>query len=405
VNRRDNRAIARVIGAAASNASLAAVLGVVTARTLGPAGQGVITAITTVVALVVVAATLGTGASLRLRSVPSPSREDVRAFGGLSVVLAVVGGALSCVLVAVTQQAIVNAPLMLATFLLGAASLAARQVSELVQAYDRVATSILSVGVGLAVQIAFFATLSLAGRASVELAIASGIAGAIAQAIFGFARIWSYRPPTALLLAPRIWGELVSHGSRTVGYGLGLLTMQRVDRLILVAVSGPVAGGLYAVAATLAEVARLSSTAIGQLLFVRTAAARAVDASTMRMYHIGVGIQAATLTVIGVTAPVLVPLVFGPEYEPAIPLLRGLVAAEFLLGLALMDSRMALGLGRFMEVSVITTVCVGLAVPAYILLVTRWDAGGAVAGSIVVYAAYSGLLLMRRRAHGSQPPE
>ena len=123
------------------------------------------------------------------------------------------------------------------------------------------------------------------------------------------------------------------------------------------------------------------------------------------MYYIGVGIQAATLTLIGVSAPFLVPLVFGPGYEPSIPLVRGLVAAEFLLGLAMMDSRIALGLGRFIEVSIITVICVGLAVPAYIVLIARWDAGGAVAGSIVVYAAYSGLLLVRRRAHGSQLPE
>jgi len=400
MNQRDTRSVIGVTMAAGSNAAVAALFGIVTARTLGPGGQGALTAVTTAVAIVVVAATLGTGASMRLRSVPEPARADVRAFVGLSLLLAPIGGAVGCLVVAATQPHTASTAMLVATFFLGAASFVARQAAELVQVFSRPGASIVSAAVGILGQLIFFGAIALTGHASLELAVVSGIVGATVQTAFAIATIRSHHPPLQPSMSPALWRELVAHGSPTVGYGLGLITMQRVDRLILVALGGPVAGGLYAVAATMAEVARLSSTAIGQLLFVRTSASGSVGPSTRRIYRVGVAIQAVTLTATGIAAPVLVPAFFGEDYVSAVPLLRGLVVAEFLLGLALMDSRILLGLGRFVEVSVITVTCVVLSLPVYTLLVEASGARGAVIGSISIYALYSGTLTLRRRTHG-----
>ena len=403
MNPRRLRGFTAVLTAASANAVVAAVLGVITARSLGPSGQGTLTAATTCVAIASIAATLGTGVSLRLRSTPAPAPDDIRAFAGLSALMAAGGGAVAAVLFVLLGLDATSPALVGGILAFGATSIIARQVAEVVQAYDRVAASILSVGVGVVVQIAAFAAFVVAGRASVGTAVLCGIVGALAQGAFGLAAIRRFSPPARPSWAPARWGELIRHGSPNVAQGLGLIAIQRLDRLFIAALVGASAAGVYAVAATVAETARVVSTAVGQLLFVRTASARAYTVAVRRVYLAGLALQVAALAVLAATAPVVVPAVFGDGYGGAVPLVQGLAVAELFGGLAAMDSRILLGLNRIKVVSALTVAALGLAIPLYALLISRYSSTGAVYASIAVYSAY-GLALVRTRRRAVPAP-
>lgn len=394
MRRQDLRSVAGVVSAGGLNAVVTAVLGVITARSLGPGGQGELTVVTTAVAVVVVAAVLGTGTSLRLRGVPSPPDADVRAYSGLSLLLAPVGGLLSCGVVGLVGS--VTGSDLLLVFIFGSAALVAYQASQLVQAYGSVARSLFAAGFGALTQVMVFATLALLGRASLSSAIWAGIAGAVAQSAFALASIRLHIAAFRPLRAGTTWRELIGHGWPTVGYSLGLVGMQRVDRLVLVAVAGPSVGGVYAVAVAVTEVVRISSSAIGQLLFVRSAGSQSTTESVRRIYVLAVVIQTAGIAALAALAPVLIPFIFGEAYVSAVPLVRGLLIGEFFMGLALMDARILLGHGRFRGVSTLTVAAFAASLPVYWLSILTWEAWGAVGGSIAIYATYSGCLLLMR---------
>lgn len=392
--RGDARSVATVLGAAGSNALAAAVLGVITARTLGPEGQGELTAVTTTAAVVVVGAVLGTGASLRLRGEPFPADSDVRAFTGLSLLLAPLGGAASSAVVALIRSTTTTE--LLLVFILGLFAVLAYQACQVVQAYGSVSRSLAAAGLGVAAQVVAFSISAFLGHASVVSALSAAILGSAAQCAFAVASVHSHIAAMRPSWTSLTWGQLIRHGSPTVGYGLGLIGMQRMDRLVLVAVAGATAGGIYAVAASLAEVVRISSGAIGQLLFVRAASSRGAPDSVSRIYALAVVIQVAGIAALGALAPVLVPPIFGNAYSDAIPLVRGLLVGEFFLGLALMDARILLGRGQFVTVSLLTVTMFVVSLPVYLLAIRAWASWGAVVGSIALYAAYSIALLAIR---------
>ncbi len=383
-------------GSAIGNAASAMLLGVVTARLLGPVGQGTLTLVTTTSAMTVLALSAGTGISLRVRSAPVPDPTDVRAFLGLSLGLMPLSGLVTMAAAWLLAARVVGLGALVAIFAYGAAALLSRQASDLVQAYGRTSASILSIGVGFLVQAVAFGALAGLGHRSVAGALACGVLGAVAQCLFSWACIRAFRP--ALLATWRLerWLALIRQGAPTVGYGLGLLAMQRLDRLLLVPLAGPRAGGVYAVAATVAEAARITSSAVGQLLFVRTAGSRGVTREVRHLYQLAVVLQLLIIGVLELLAPWVVGQVFGADYLPAVPLLRGLLVAELFMGLALMDSRIVMGLGRLREVGAVTLASTSLAVAVYAVLIHAGGAAGAVQASVATYAVYATLLLWQR---------
>jgi O-antigen/teichoic acid export membrane protein len=98
-----------------------------------------------------------------------------------------------------------------------------------------------------------------------------------------------------------------------------------MDRLLLSQLVSPAELGRYAVAssATLIPVPLVS--AIGDVAFPRLAAQRLVTAQSHRLQlaaaAVSAGLAAAILLPIAVSASWLVPLVFGPAYRGAVPLL------------------------------------------------------------------------------------
>lgn len=397
---RTQSAFLGVTGAAFLNTAAAAIFGIVTARFLMPAGLGVLTLATSVAALAALGLAVGTGLSLRLRVVDGrPPDGDVRAYVGLSFAMAPLTAVVTGGAVFLIGQGAVGVSEMVAAMCFGALTMLSRQSSDLVQAYGRTASAIVAVGLGLLAQTGLFVLFVISDQATVTTALVSGACGAAFQVAFSITLLRGLRPS----LLPRAdlnrWRDLVVHGAPTVGYGLGITAMQRIDRVLVVGLISPQAGGIYGVAATVAEGARVATSAIGQLLFVRTSLGRVVTPEVRHLYWAGVGTQALLLTGLLIAAPTVVPLLFGEAYTSSVRVTQGLLAAEFLMGLALMDSRIVMGLGKLKSVATATLAATAASVPIYVVLIHELGLRGAVLGCIGTYALYSGTLLWQRRRY------
>ncbi len=126
----------------------------------------------------------------------------------------------------------------------------------------------------------------------------------------------------------------------------GLLS--RLDQLIMVPLSAPSELGRYAVAVTIAASANLLSTAIGMVGFARARshqlAGTDADWRALRRRSLVFGVCSGLVVL--VTGPYLIPLLFGPDFNGLFPVLLGLVVAQILGALWLLDSNVLHGQER-----------------------------------------------------------
>jgi O-antigen/teichoic acid export membrane protein len=205
----------------------------------------------------------------------------------------------------------------------------------------------------------------------------------------GFFRGW--RAPSR-----RIAGAVVVFGARGQLGNLLWLVNLRLDFIVLGALAGPAALGVYAVASKFAELMRLPATACNYVLYPRFARSeRAVaDAEVRHLLPRALALTAATTPLLAVAAVLTLPLLYGDEFRaavvPACVLLVGL-AVE---GAAAVASAYLWGVGRpgansaGMAVGVVVTVTLDL------LLIPRYGALGAAVASGAAYLVTTGVLVI-----------
>jgi len=384
----------RASGAALTQAAGAFVVGILTARFLGPTGQGLFTTVLTVVTLSVVTLTLGSGTALRVRARPRPTPTDVAGYLSLSGVVTLVAAAVSPVVVLLVLRQHLEPHLLVITALLGAVLMLARQAADACQAVGKAHVAIYSTPVLAGTQLATVLVVLATTGLTTSSALLAALLGGLAQMAFCFRTLrhelpWKGRPSWAAAK------PLVVLGVPSLGYTVGLLTLQRVDRIILGAVSGPTTLGVYAAAATLAEAIRLLPSVVGQLIFSRVAEHGGVPPDALRVRRHLLAITALMVVLLELMAP-LIPVILGEAYRPSIPVFRVLLLAELFMGAALIDTRISLGLGSVHGVSATTIVWVVLSIPLYCL--GSWTAGamGSAVATVVLYVGYAATIRVRR---------
>jgi O-antigen/teichoic acid export membrane protein len=247
-----------------------------------------------------------------------------------------------------------------------------------------------AVNVALALAWVIFVAVSL-------VVLGAGVAGAV----------WAYAAAnvvafvTALVLVPGAvalpnWRRAMIALRSLAGFGLRaqLSTVlqffsYRLDLFILNATSGLGAAGIYSVATLLAEAVWYVPSAVGLVLAPRVAAAAEGedDAATEAICRGTVLVSVAGAAVIAVLAPLLVLLLFGSAFLPAVVPLWVLLPGVVALGLDKPIASYQLGRGRPQISLYVATLATPITIAAYVLLIPPYGIVGAAAGSSISYIA------------------
>lgn len=210
-----------------------------------------------------------------------------------------------------------------------------------------------------------------------------------------------------LALAREIW----TFGMRGEVGSVLLLVNLRLDFLIVEAVAGPAALGIYAVASKYAELLRLPSDAVLWVLYPHFArddhAPSATNPrATMRRVGVSVAAGAAPLALL---SPLVIPLAYGSAFAaavvPACILLVGL-AGE---GLAAVAVGYLYGRGRPGLASAATGAGVVVTVVLDVVLIPHWGVTGAAVASTLAYLSSTAVAValfartMRERVRITRP--
>lgn len=176
----------------------------------------------------------------------------------------------------------------------------------------------------------------------------------------------------------------------------------RVDTFIVAFFVGPTATGLYMTAVGLAEIIWRLPMAVGTVLFPKVPQMHPVDASylTARLVRIVLTVTTISAVVLGVVAPLFLPMLYGHAFSPAVqPLLI------MLPGVALLSANKVLGnyfsgRGRPLLNTIIATITLAMIVPLDLLLIPAFGIPGAAAATAFAYGASAviSVLLFTKRS-------
>jgi O-antigen/teichoic acid export membrane protein len=160
------------------------------------------------------------------------------------------------------------------------------------------------------------------------------------------------------------------------------IVIVRLDQVMMTPLAGVDQLGIYVVAVTVSNVALLLNTAVSDVMFVvesgepsTTRVGRAARISTLVTALVGAGLAAAS--------PLMVPIIFGPEFAPAVPIIAVLVLAN-ILGIPGSVAGSALGArGRPGLRSLALAIAMVIYVVAMLLLVPLYGGFGAALAMLV----------------------
>lgn len=236
--------------------------------------------------------------------------------------------------------------------------------------------------------------------------------GLLAATFFARSRLRRVTGSLRPTIASPTWREALGYGLRgQVGNVLQFVAL-RLDLVLVAAVLGPVAAGIYLVATRVSEVVTQIANAASMLLFPAVAGQAAVagrtagdgpggaaggafTASTIRSVALAV---AGSAVVVGIGSWLFLPLVFGAEYAAGLPALGLLLVAAVPLSVGRLLASDLKGRGRPGLVSLAAVVGLAITVAGNLALLGEWGIEAAAAVSIAAYGANAiGLALAWRR--------
>jgi O-antigen/teichoic acid export membrane protein len=380
--RRGSRAVAHSILSKIVIVGLQAGTGILTARTLRPAGRGELAAMILWPLFMASVTTLGVPSSLiyYLRNRPE-ERERLIANGFLMAtalgVIAAVAAAfiLPWWLRQYSASIIHAAEWFLLTVPICSATLAGRAVLE---ASDRFSAS-------NAIQILTpFATLVglLAFLAAHQL---NPYTAAIAYIAASIPTFWlMVRGVRSVGLrswrcSPAIMNLMLSYGVRSYGIDvLGTLALQ-VDQVLVISLLSPSAMGSYVVVLSLSRMLNLFQNSVVMVLFPKAAGRSVSEVVAMTGHSARVSglITALSGIFVSIAGPTLLRILYGREYVVAVGTLRILLIEVVLSGMTFVLAQAFMALGHPGVVTILQAIGLSLSVPMMLWLIPRYGIYGA----------------------------
>ncbi len=362
---------------------------VITARLLGPTDRGVLALEITVASFTMLLFTLGITMAGRLHLVADDNRIPLGEYLGLGLALTVVQGA-SCLVAGMFLLPLAHVTLsptgLLALVLYGMALLEAQLLLNGLYAYGHFAhAAMCELGAALVSLGVTFVFASLGTKKVVVYVVALAI-GPLWQIGISLVLLENEGHRVRPRYAPLAWTRLLRTGVPGLGLSLGQSATYRLDRYLVGLYLTPTAVGLYSVAATVTEVARLPSFSLGQVLFHRVATGRLGLMAERVLYRTGLGLSAAMIAVLFLSAPWGIVTVFGRSYTASVTPLRILLLGEIAVSSYLLDSSSLSGRNQITKAATATLVGFFLVTTLDLLLIPGFGIAGAAWASVVGYS-------------------
>jgi O-antigen/teichoic acid export membrane protein len=388
--------------------ALTLIVGVITARMLGPDFRGTLAVGITAASLVVLIGALGTNVAIR-RRLPRGEATDggyLRVSALLQVPLVIVIGAADLLLAVLVDPRFFEPSIAAAFLFTGIAYFWSNQFLDLQRAHGLPVVAARTNAIGT------FACL-------VSVVVVAWLGIGVAGIIAAYGAGWVVQTLVGWLAVRRTWAPgvaagagvaLLGDGVRMLGLNLGQVIAYRGDAIILGALSTSRDVGYYSVATSPASVLRLPSTAIGQVLFHDVAAGR-VGKRHVWLRVLQAELAIVPLIVIGwLVADWIIPLLFGEDFRAAVDVFRVLLLGELLLAPFLILGKVLVGRGGRWSASLSGVTGAIVLVGLCFALIPSWGVLGAAWSSVIAYASMSAVaasrfLLIREEPVSSTPDD
>jgi O-antigen/teichoic acid export membrane protein len=371
-----------------TQAGAAMAFALLTARWLGPADRGIVVLSATMGSLLMLAGALGvaTGGRILVGRPDGPGAvELLHASRPLLLAHVVTSTVFGATILAVVLPE--DRPWVLGLFVAYAVMcLVTYRRRELLHGEGRHARAILSEAGALVAQVIAVGALHVGAVLTAELTLMVMIGGQLVQVV-AQAGSWSTRPKGINLKS------VVRFGLPAVVTSFGQAVAIRGDRVILGILAGTTAVGIYGAAASLAELLWLVASGSGQVAFRR--ASRECAGRDGRTWLFVMGLTLCSAVALAAVAPIIVPLLLGPDYAEAVPLVWLLCIGALPMASYLLDVATLNGLGHLRASALATIVGAAVLVVSSLVLIPRWNMTGAAVASVVAYAAMAGVCAMK----------
>jgi O-antigen/teichoic acid export membrane protein len=393
-------------------AAFGGLLGILVARLLGPAETGAFSVALSGLLLLSLLSTVGihVGATYYVSRGEWAAGDAFRQSQLGAFVLGCGGALLGLVLAeSVANEALAELPdtaiaLLLAAIPFAVSWTVSSYVALGLDRYEVYATASVSANFGALVLVCILAPRggiegAVAGLAAAQLVTAAGYLA------WGRSRLKTHSPGWGRRAAANV-RRAASFGLKSYSTTVLSLIVYRADLFILSAVVGGAAVGHYAVALAVAELGMLLPRALNAVVFPRVASldrqASARDADEQLMVitkSIRHSLLQAPLTALTlIIALLLVPLIYGSEFRPAIEPGLILIPGVLLLGIANVMSAVVSGKGRPEYALYAWLIAAPAALALYAVLIPELGTEGAALASSVAYAlnAILGVYFLQR---------
>ena len=221
--------------------------------------------------------------------------------------------------------------------------------------------------------------------------------------------LWRRRGRTStLILQVSTCRLLLGYGIRSCGIDLlGALALN-IDQVLVVGLLSPQAMGSYVVVLSLSRALLLFQSAVVMVLFPRAAGRSAEEIVSMvgRAVRVTTIITAVVGAAVCLLGPTLLKLMYGSQYLSAIAALRILVLEVVIQGGVFVMAQAFMAMGRPGIVTILQAVGLSLSLPLMLVLIPRFGVSGAATALLVSTIARFGLLFAGFRIFlKSKPPD
>jgi O-antigen/teichoic acid export membrane protein len=382
------RAVVQSVGAKSAILALQAATGILTARTLGPAGRGELAAMILWPLFVASVTTLGVPSSLiyHLRNRSGAFDRLVASGFAMAAVMGVAAAAFAALILPwwlhqYSPQVIHAAQWFLITVPLCSITLAGRAVLE--ASHDFAASNAIQILTPLATLVGLLLFM-VQHRMNPYAAAAAYIAASLPSFCFMVSRVMgagirAARPDFAMVK------QILQYGIRSYGIDiLGTLALQ-VDQVLVVSLLSAGAMGSYVVVLSLSRMLNVFQTSVVMVLFPKAAGhdAKTVLAMTGDSVRMSGLVTVACGATVCITGPALLRVLYGAEYVAATAALRILVLEAILAGVTFVLAQAFMALNRPGVVTVLQGIGLSLSVPMMLWLIPRYGIYGAAVSLLI----------------------